>query len=233
MAYRRALQPAELPSQAELTAAMAGIGMGFAIAAPAREPNIEDTLLRASVEAMEHHDLRVLAILVGWFGIHSPFVNADRLTKIVAAQSSDRVRALWSALARSQATDRRFARLARIYDGRRVDALPSGTDFQVKRRGEDERFAGSSLRVPSNLLRDRKGDVLAPPDLARRHRAYRWRITIGPSYRADMWAALDEEPTLSAAALARRTYGSFATAWHTRRDHLLVVAAVGQDRHRG
>jgi hypothetical protein len=54
---------------------------------------------------------------------------------------------------------------------------------------------------------------------------YRARVAIGPTYRADMWAALDRDPTLSAAALARRTYGSFATAWHTRRDYSLLLEA--------
>ena len=46
MAYRRALQPAEPPSHTDLTAAMAGIGMGFAVAAPAKEPNIEEFTLK-------------------------------------------------------------------------------------------------------------------------------------------------------------------------------------------
>ncbi len=95
----------------------------------------------------------------------------------------------------------------------------------MKRHGEDARFARSPLRVPANLLRDREADVLTPRELARRHRAYRARVAIGPTYRADMWAALDAEPTLSAAALARRTYGSFATAWHTRRDYGLLLEA--------
>jgi hypothetical protein len=47
----------------------------------------------------------------------------------------------------------------------------------------------------------------------------------GPSYGADMWVALEEDLTLSVAALAKRTYGSFATAWHVRRDfgHLRQV----------
>jgi hypothetical protein len=45
---------------------------------------------------------------------------------------------------------------------------------------------------------------------------------IGPTYRADMWAALDTDPDQSAAELARRTYGSFATAWHVRRDFGLL-----------
>ena len=113
--------------------------------------------------------------------------------------------------------------------GPRIDALATGTDFQVKRHGEDPRFAGSALRVPGNLLRDRSTDVLSPADLARRHRAYRCRLLMGPSYRADMWAELEADPTLSATALARRTYGSFATAWHVRNDFTLLVGSEPAD----
>ena len=48
---------------------------------------------------------------------------------------------------------------------------------------------------------------------------------MAPNYRADMWAPLDSDATLSAATLARETYGSFATAWHVRRDFLLLGGA--------
>jgi hypothetical protein len=195
-----------------------------------RDPNIEDTLLFASIEGMERGDLRVLALFVTWFGVHSGRVNADRLTRLVGLQQSKRVRAFWSALARWRAADRRFARLAGGYRGPRVDLLPVGTDFQVARHGEDPRFAGSNLRAPANVLRDRPSDVLSPAELTKRHAAYRWRLVIGPTYRADMWAALEREPTLSAAGLARRTYGSFATAWLTWRDFGAWRAAGGSPR---
>jgi hypothetical protein len=195
-----------------------------------RDPNIEDTLLFASIEGMERGDLRVLALFVTWFGVHSGRVNADRLTRLVGLQQTKRVRAFWSALARWRAADRRFARLAGGYRGPRVDLLPVGTDFQVARHGEDPRFAGSNLRAPANVLRDRPSDVLSPAELTKRHAAYRWRLVIGPTYRADMWAALEREPTLSAAGLARRTYGSFATAWQTRRDFGAWRAAGGSPR---
>lgn len=223
MSFSRTLAPAPMGADA-LTSAMVGIGMKFAAPA-APEPNIEDTLLFASIEAMDNDDLRVLAVLVTWFGVHAPRVNADRLTRLVAVQKSDRVRAFWSALARWQIKDRRFARLAKVYTGRRIDLLPTGTDFQVKRHGEDPRFEGSALRVPANILRDRPGDVLEPAELARIHHAYRCRVMIGPTYRADMWAALEADPTLPAADLARKTYGSFATAWQVRRDFALLVPA--------
>jgi hypothetical protein len=42
-----------------------------------------------------------------------------------------------------------------------------------------------------------------------------------------MWAALERKPELSAAALARATYGSFATAWQVLRDFAVWRAARG------
>jgi hypothetical protein len=98
-------------------------------------------------------------------------------------------------------------------DGLRQDLIETGAEFQVARHGEDPRFEGSPARVAANILRDRASNVLQPAELATRHHAYRCRVMIGPTYRADMWAALEEDPTLSVAALARRTYGSFSTAW--------------------
>jgi hypothetical protein len=217
MAHRRALAPAQAPEGDALTADLVGIGMLLG-GNRSRDPNIEDTLLCASVEGMERGDLRVLAVLVTWFGIHSARVNADRLTRLVALQESKRVRAFWSAMARWRAADRRFARLAAAYRGPRVDLLTAGSEFQLARHGEDPRVSASKLRVPANALRDRPGDVLTPAELAKEHAAYRWRLVIGPTYRADMWAVLEQDPSISAAALARRVYGSFATAWLARRD---------------
>lgn len=217
MAHSRLLLPARTLSNETLTADMIGIGMLLA-GEPSRDPNIEDTLLFASLEGMERGDLRVLAVLVTWFGMHSARVNADRLTRIVGLQESERTRAFWSAMGRWLASDRRFGRLARTYCGSPVELLSTGTAFHTKRHGDDPRFAGSRLRVPANVLRDRPADVLTPAELAARHEAYRWRLVIGPGYRADMWAALEREPSLSASALARGAYGSFATAWQVRSD---------------
>jgi hypothetical protein len=91
-----------------LTFYMTGIGVNFA-AFSFPEPNIEDTLLFASIEGMEKNDVPVLAVLVTWFGVHAPWVKADRLAKLIIAQKSPRIRALWAALARGQRKDRRFA----------------------------------------------------------------------------------------------------------------------------
>lgn len=217
MGFRRTVEPTKLAAGDELTPALVGIGINLA-ASEASNPNIEDVLLAASIEGLERGDLRVLSLLVTWLGVHAPWINADRLTALVRAQCSTRVRAFWAAVARWHSKDRRFSRMAATYTGPRIDLLATGTDFQLKRAGEDPRFAGTPLRVPANVLRNREGDVLSPTELAQRHRAYRRRVMLGPSYRADMWAELEGDPTLSPAELARRTYGSFATAWQVKHD---------------
>jgi hypothetical protein len=223
MSFKRATAAVPV-SEDELTAAMVGIGMIFA-ARPRADADIESTLVAASKRGMIDDDLRVLAVLVTWLGVHVRMINADKLLRLVTQEKSPRVRAFWSAFARWQHRDRRFARLAKLYRGSRIDLLAVGTEFQVKRHGEDARFAGTPLRVAANTLRDRPADVLTVAELASRHRTYRTRLMMGPSYRADMWAVLDENPDLAAAALARRALGSFATAWQVKRDFAIVSEA--------
>ena len=172
----------------------------------------------ASVEGMERDDLRMLAILVAWLDVHSAWINADRLIRLVASAESSRVRAFWAAIAAWKDTDHRFRRLSKLHRGAPVPLLRAGSKFQLARSGEDPRFAGTALEVPAQVLRPRATDVLSTAELARQHGAYRWRVVIGPTYRADMWAELERHPALSAAELARRCYGSFSTAWHVQQD---------------
>jgi len=223
MAYKRPVLPYELPTGDELTRAMVGIGMLFAQKGRA-VPNIEDTLIAASMEGMDRDDLRVLAVLVTWLDTHCAWTNADRLIRAVSGIESKRVRAFWSAFAQWKGKDRRLKRLRELYQGPRIDLLRTGTAFQIQRKGEDVRFQGTAMRVPAGVLRDRKADVLAPAKLAKKHRTYRWRVLMGPSYRADMWARLEADPDLPAAELARLTYGSFATAWQVKHDFQLLAA---------
>lgn len=223
MAYKRLVAPHALLQGDELTAAMVGIGMNFA-AEPSPEPNIEDTLLSASIEGMDGDDLRVLAVLVTWLGLHHPWINADRLVRATQTLESSRGRAFWAAIGGWLDGDRRLERLTRLHRGRRVDLLRTGTALQIRRRGEDPRFEATPLRVPGGVLRDRHADVLPPGELARRHLGYHYRVLIGPSYRADTWAALERQPSLTPTELARRTYGSFATAWQVKKDWQLLAA---------
>lgn len=215
---------ASRPPADVLTARMVGIGMNLA-ANPEIDADIESTLIHASSLGMDDGDLRVLSVLTTWFGVHHAHVNADRLVRLVLAHESERVRAYWSSLAEWLAKDRRFARLKKAYEGTRLDLLPVGTDFQIARRGEDERFAGSPLRVPRGTLRDRVEDVLAPEVLVRRHAGYRSRVLMGPTFRADVWAVLEKDPELSVAEAARQAACSFATAWQAAQDFRLLRQA--------
>lgn len=106
-----------------------------------------------------------------------------------------------------------------------VELLIRGTAFQIARRGEDARFAGSKLRVPTGTLRDRADDVVPPHVLARRHAGYRNRVLMGPSFRADVWTVMEKKPDLSVADIARRAACGFATAWQIAADFRLLHGA--------
>ncbi|MBK6519363.1 MAG: hypothetical protein IPG04_35800 [Polyangiaceae bacterium] len=224
MAFNRATSPEAVPAPGELTARMVGIGMSFAAKADA-DADIESTLVHASAVGMDEGDLRVLAVLTTWLGVHHTHVNADRLVRLVGSHPSERARAYWAAIAGWLRKDRRLARLAGVYEGARVELLPTGTAFQVQRRGEDERFTGSKLLAPKGTLRDRPEDVLSPEVLIRRHAGYRNRVLMGPSFRADVWTALEHAPGLSIADVARKASCSFATAWQAAQDFRLLRAA--------
>jgi len=217
--------PPARPNPDILTGQMVGLGMNFA--APAVEDaNIEDTILFASELGMIDDDLRVLGVLVNWIEVHHPYINVDRLVRVVPRTASPRVRAFWAAVATWLARDRRFARLEGCYEGDRIELLPVGTRFHVERGGEDARFVGTPLVVPSQSLRRRPADVLSQPELAKRHSGYRNRVLLGPGWRADAWTVLERQPELPTAEVARRAYCAFATAWQARRDFELLREAA-------
>lgn len=223
MAFKKTA-PEPMPAYEALTARMIGIGLGFA-GEPERDADIESTLVFASISGMDQDSLRTLSVLTTWLGVHHRHVNADRLIRLVGEQTSERVRAYWASIAHWLEKDRRFARLEGFYDGPPVELLMVGTEFQIQRRGEDERFVGSKLRVPSGSLRDRAADVLPPDVLVKRHAGYRNRVLMGPSFRADIWTVLEKNPGLSVADVARRAACSFATAWQAVQDFKLLRSA--------
>lgn len=226
MAFSRARAESRPPAD-ELSSRMVGIGMNFA-AKPEADADIESTIVHASALGMDEGDLRVLAVLTTWLGVHHTHVNADRLVRIVGAHPSERVRGYWAAIATWLKKDRRFARLANAYEGGTVELLATGTAFQIKRHGEDSRFTASPLRAPNGTLRDRPADVLSPEVLIRQHAGYRNRVLMGPSFRADVWTVLEKTQGLSVAEIARRASCSFATAWQTVQDFRLLELAASR-----
>jgi len=164
-----------------LTARMVGIGLNFACDAEV-DADIEATLVLASVAGMVGNETRTLCVLTTWLGVHHRFLNAQLLCALVGAQTSDRVLAYWASIAHWLRDDTRLAPLEALYLGPVLDLFSFGTDFQIKRRGEDARFFQSKLRVPAGTLRDRLSDVLSPVELARRHSDYRHRMHVGPFF---------------------------------------------------
>jgi len=203
MSFRRQIEPLSPLDAKLLDRAMAGIGMSFAVE-PVPYAAIEDVLFLASKLGMEKNDYRVLNVLCKWIDVHAARINVDRLTRLVdACASHERTRAFWAAVGQWQHRDRRFGRLAALHAARdRID-LFAGSDFQIRRQGgEHPWFAGTCLRVAAGTLRDRDSDVATPERLAQLNPVYRERVVQGPSYRADMWAALQIDDTLTPSELA-------------------------------
>jgi len=221
MSYKRPALLSARPDDINFTRAMAGVGMNFASEAD-YSADIEVTLLHASLLGMEEHDLRVLSVLSTWLGVHHRHLNVDRLIRGARELTSQRARGYWAAVATWLTQDRRFHRLLSLHEGAPVELLQVGSAFQITRHGEDERFKGSALLVPKGALRDRVVDVLTPVTLAQRHPVYRGRVLMGPSWRADVWVALEQNPNVSVSELARRVGCSFATAWQVAQDYSVL-----------
>ncbi|MFH0898923.1 MAG: hypothetical protein V1855_05060 [bacterium] len=211
MSYKRQIFPSSFPSGDALTQKM--IGLGFRLAGtPFFNANIEDVLLGASLEGLQ--DLRVLSLLIDWIDIHYQHINADRLIQLIKKNTRTQppiFHLFWHAMAQ-RLPDSRFLKLKKITPRIRTDFPEKHTEFLVDRNGEDLRFQKTCLRIPNKFLRHRPEDILSPGELARIHIAYRFRVFLGPSYRADMWANQILMPNLSASELARTSYGSYPTA---------------------
>jgi hypothetical protein len=55
--------------------------------------------------------------------------------------------------------------------------------------------------------------------------SYRNRVLMGPSFRADVWTALERATDLPIADIARKASCSFATSWQAAQDYRLLRAA--------
>lgn len=81
MGFSRKIIPAQYATRHQLTADLVGIGILLA-EKPSEQPNIENTLIAASIEGIEG-DFRVLALLVDWIQMHHERIIANRLIKLV------------------------------------------------------------------------------------------------------------------------------------------------------
>jgi len=217
MSFKRVYYPDRYATGLDLTKRCIAIGFRFAGHPTTQEPNIEETLVAASIAGVSG-DLRMLSLLTDWIDIHFSWINVDHLTTLVAANDDKRVQVFWTACAQWKKTDSRFQKLRNLSKGKRVPLISDPTGFLLKRSGEDPRFKETILLIPNKTLRHRPVDIDPPERLSKMHKAYRYRIMFGPTYRADLLATLEREPAISTADLARRCYSSFSAAWEAKKD---------------
>src|SRR3990167_4130749 len=224
MTFKRTIIPEFYPSGDELTSCLIGIGFRL-FGKPVQNPNIEDTLVAASIEGLKG-DWRVQSLLVDWLKVHADKVLADRLVNLVLnldQKEFKHVRIFWAAFAQIRHHDIRFKKLLSLVSSRRIGIAGENRSFLIQRNGEDSRFAKTCLRVPSKLLRHRPEDILTPAELVQVHQSYRFRVLIGPNHRADMFAQMELNQNVSTYALAKQCYGSYRTAMAVKRDYAVLA----------
>ena len=197
-------------------------------------PNIESAVISASIEAVNNKDNRIGGLLVDWITIHYLRVNVDRLTKFVFSLSDldyKSVKIFWCANAqRLVVKDQRFKRLSELYKGKRVDFadrfLKKGqrkvTKTIIEIKGADERFKRTCIRVPKGYFSERPYQIFPVSVIAKNHLPYRYRVMMGASYRADLWALLDSNPGISAYALGKKAHCSYRSAYIAKKDYELL-----------
>jgi hypothetical protein len=218
MPYIRRNAPQILCRGTELTACLYGIGIRFATN-PVRNANIEDTLISAATEALERGDGRLWAGLLDWWEVHHICVNADRLQRALREMGNQHVKAIFAGLAQSIHPVGRFRMLAKLYEGKRIVFLGEDYRYRLKRDGEVRKFRETCLAVPVSLYQHSKRDIFSPAELAKWHVTYKWRLTIGPTFRADLWAECELAWPTTAYAVAKSAYASTGAALHVVHDY--------------
>lgn len=217
MSFKRIFALKDYPKGGDLTGKL--IGIGFKIGGSKEDnPNIEDTIIAAAIEGMKG-DYRILSLLTDWLIIHTDIINTDRLYRALKEYGDERVNAYFASLARQLKKDPRFRKISALYKGKRIFLDKNKSyEFLVSRNGEDERFKNTKLIVANGSLRIRYDDIATQQEMVKLHKDYYYRTLIGPSFRADMVSCFLRERNISASDLARRCYGSFATAWQVVKD---------------
>ena len=203
------------------------------------DPNIEASIISASIEAINNKDNRIGELLVDWITLHYLRVNVDRLTKFVFSLSDSDykfVKIFWCANAqRLFIKDQRIKRLSELYKGRRINFAdrfvkkgePKVTKMLIEMKGEDERFKRTCIRVPKGYLSERPHQIFPVFVIAKNHLPYRYRVMMGSSYRADLWALLDSDPNISAYALGKKVHCSYRAAYIAKKDYGLLKRKNG------
>jgi len=244
---RRPIIPKTYKSGDDLAYDLIAIGFRLSGASASKAPNLEETLVAASIDGLINHEPRVMSLLTDWITFHFDRVIVDRLYKMVnelKGKEFSMVRLYWCANTQRLSLDQRTGtrKLRELYSGARRNLLSAlegkpnsgddGTDLLIRKNGEDGRFSKTCLRVPLGYFRNRPRDVLTPRQLAKTHSYYRYRVMLGSTFRADMWAALSKNANLSASELAWKSFGNYVTARQTKAEYEIIkrnYASRGSD----
>jgi len=214
-----------------LDADLATLGFNLAFDEWPMDPDIEKTLIACSYEAIYFDNARNGGLLVDWITAHHSKLNVDRLIKLITQLHEEPlfwVKAFWCANAqRLEKKDTRFRRLADFYRGQEFDfverkKVPTDfgiTDMYIRLHGEDERFIGTCFRLSKNIFRNRPRDIRPVRAIQKRHKGFRFRTMFGPNYRADVWALLYRDPTLTGYRLAKIALCSEPSALSIKKDY--------------
>ena len=222
----------EYETDDNLTEDMYRIGFRIGGSEPFRTqalPNIEKTLIAASIEGAVGRDFRVLAVLTTWLGKHHKQVNFRSLKKLLeplfAENPNDDLSLYWSAIGFwiSQ-KDHRFAALKKCYSGPRREFGNRNSQVIIDEKGEDPRFAASPLKIVVGGLRHRLRDVMPAEYIAYLHASFANRILMGPTYRADIFMCLELGHT-DIFEIVEKTNASPAQIHQTRKDWLILREA--------
>ena len=238
------IKPIAIKIGSGLSGDLRAIGFNIACEKKSTDPNIELALVSASVTAVNEDDNRIGGLLVDWLTIHYLRINVDRLTRMIFGLNGLNykfIRVFWCANAqRFLAKDQRFKRLSELYRGRRVDFADRFLKFGARKatktlieiKGEDKRFKGTCLRVFNGYFSERLHQIFSADVVAKIHLPYHYRVMMGPSYRADLWALLNRHPELSAYALGKKVGCSYRTAYIVKKDYELLKKKAGAKENR-
>lgn len=228
-----------LPSRAEyetddnLTEDMFRIGFHIVGSEPFKGrplPNIEKTLIAASIEGAVGRDFRVLAVLTTWLGMHHKHVNfrclQDLLKPLFAEIPNDDLSLYWSAIGFwIGQKDRRFAAFKKCYSGPRREFGNRNSQVIIDEHGQDPRFAESPLKIVVGGIRHRLRDVMPAVDIAYMHPIFANRIRMGPTYRADIFMFLEMGLT-DIKEIVEKTNSSPSLVHRTKKDWQILREAA-------
>lgn len=219
MGFTRIFKRDDYLSGQELNKAL--VGLGFLLSSNSKKNmNIEHILISIVKEVFSDglaYDLRLLGLFVNWIEVHSSQINANRFIKLTYALKSP-LAIKFLAGVFEYVKDVRFKKfVAENSPKRRVHFLKN-SNFLLKKNGEDKRFKGTRLIVHSKALPNRPELILSPELLSKKHLYYRYRVLLGPTYRADIIAHLTVDENLSPAELARCHFTNYQTSYRAKKD---------------